>query len=276
MTTPAETVEPTIPPAPVSQTPPANPAASPLTANPDGLFTKEAVEAAVQRAREQEHTKVYSQLEDLRAKFDTAESARQREADQRATAEVQAAADAAAAAKAVAEEEMSAKELAEQVRREANEQVALLTEQLSLRDALLDKERERARIEEYKLKRVAEESEPDPEKGDFGIMPQIAEYITGSTEEEVEHSIATAKVRTAAIMKEMHDANIRQRASMPGVGLGSGPGNADPMSAAGAGQVHQYTAEEIAAMPVNSPEYQKARAALGVASAGARNHGMFG
>lgn len=149
------------------------------------------------------------------------------------------------------EDELTAKQLLTKYRQESEEQLRTLQQELAARDALLAKERELQAIREHAARRILEEGD--------SIMPQFHDYITvGATSAEtVERNIEIAKRKTAAIVEEVRQAEIRRQSGLQPVGTGSGsyeyPGTVP------GGTPQQYTAEQIARMVPGSPEHLAAR-----------------
>lgn len=109
---------------------------------------------------------------------------------------------------------------------------------------------QRADMTAYIQRRIAEEVNE--------IAPELRDYVGGSTPDEVEQSITTAKAKTQSILSAIRQTNP--------------PAPANPQSQGQTPQ--QYTAEEIAAMSPQSPEFMAARQVFGLDKAG-RGHGLY-
>lgn len=239
---------------------PAAPVAPPV-APPAGMtqddFTK-LLNAERERVRQEEKDKLYPQLNTLKTELDSLRSA----AEERQRAEEEARQRAAAEQKAKDEEELSAKELLQREREEWNAKFTAMQEDQARRDALFEKERQRQELANYTAQKVAEASDE--------IMPELIPYITGETPEQVDQSIATAKANSASILENARKALLQQRAAIPGVSPTAG--NVGPLEQQDS--TRQLSPEEIMAMPVTSPEYERLRQQYGLAGAG-RGKGMF-
>lgn len=250
---------PSTPPAPVS-TP---------AVNPDNVFTKADVEAAVEKARQQEKDKLYGKVSTLEERL--AEVAQREEARQ--AAEEQARKDAEEVARKSREEDMSAKELLNQREQEWQERLNTTTQSFEARlaeiqtqreqeQALLEKERSFSALSAYKAERLAAESEH--------IAPQFHDFITGNSQEEIEQSIAVAKAKSAEVAEQVQAALQAARAGSRGTSV-SGYAPVGPMEFE-AGQ-RQYSAADIQNMDM--AEYAKHRASL-IGGGGPNNRGLFG
>jgi len=264
MTTP---VDPSLPVAPVQ--PPAAPAQPAAT----GL-TQQEVWAMVEAARTEERTR----LSELQTQFQATQDQLkvfQDEREARLTAEQAEAARLAEEQRQADQEKLTLKQRFEQSeaewknRFEQSEQQ--WKEELGRRDALLEKEREYGELVNYRAAKIQERSEPDPENGHYGIHPQFLDLIAGNTTAEIDASIATMENKTRAIVEEVSQHQISSRAAMPGVSPAGG--NVGPLEQQG-GQ-RTFSADEIRALPFDSPEYQALRQQHGMARGNA-SHGMFG
>jgi hypothetical protein len=230
------------------------------------LFTMDELNAAREAARKESNDRLYGELQKLRehAKATDAElEVTRKEREEREAAARKAQEEAEAAARRAHEEETSAKQLLEEQRREFEERLARLAEDQAAREAVFKQEQKRANLLAYTQRRVAEERDE--------IAPELIDYIDGPDEESVEAAIANAKAKTASILEGVRQAQTSSRAGMPGVSTGSG--NIGPVDQQGAART--MTAEDIAALPVNSPEYQALRRQYGM-DRPAGGAGMFG
>jgi len=278
MTTPITTTQPGG--APTSQTVPVQ-----QTAQGANTFTQADLDAAIERGRKDAHDRLYGRIEGLTTDFKTAQAQLaelQAERESAAEAKARQEQEAAAAAKAKEENEADLRELikkanAEAAQRDADYQsrFAQQNEELARRDALLAKEREFADLERYRIQRLAELREPDPENQHFGIAPNLVNIVDarnawGSTKEEIDNTLTLMQTETRAILGEMAQAETAQRAATPGVAPTAGNIGAPEQQAS----QRQYSAEDIAAMPINSKEYQALRAQYGMARSSGK--GIFG
>lgn len=251
MTTPAVTDQTPVTPLSMPQT--RQPAAS-----PDEFFTagqvKEMIDARARELQQAADARLSEATRPVQALQDELAQLREYQSQQQAaeTARQKAIDD---AQRRKDEDELSAKQLLAKYREESEERMRQMQDQLAARDALLAKEKELSALREYTSRRILEEGD--------AIMPQFADYIgIGiTTAEDVDRNIEIAKRKTAAIVEEVKQAQIGQRAGMQPAGTGSGtydyPGTAP-------GQAQQYTAEQIAQMVPGSPEHQAARQQFGL------------
>lgn len=234
-------------------------------------FTKAELDALLQRERD----KLYGRL----SKSDEASQKMQSELEElrkaeatRAKAEEKARKDAEAAAKKAQEAELSAKELIEQRSRELQDQyaqqqeewanqVSTLQQQMQEREALFAKEREFQALSSYAQQQVAAHQDQ--------IAPELLDYVSGNSKEEIDASIARAVEKTAAILAGIQRGQQAQRAAMPGVSTG-GFTPAGPLE--GAGQPQGFTEEQLKNM--SAAEYAKVRSQL--INSGGQGVGLFG
>ena len=243
---------------------------------PTGYFTQAdldaAVKAAKEKARTEERDKLYPQLEasknqlgELTGQVKTLTEAEKEREKARAKAE----SDAEKARKAAADAELTAtqrmekrqaemQEAFEQTRREQDAALKQLQQQRELDLALFQKEREMADLQIYIRDRVAAESD--------NIAPELLDFIGGNDKTEVDASIELVKSKTAAIVEGMRQAQIAQRAGMPGTAPSAGATGLTPGLDTGNGQ--QVTAEDIAGMSMKDFAALRQRAGIGNAGQG--------
>lgn len=179
-----------------------------------------------------------SQLRVFQQQQKDAETERQRAADE--------------AQRARDEEELSSKALLRKYREESEARFAKMQKDMAAKDALLAKEREFQAIRDHAARRIAEAGDD--------IMPQFHDYILAGALNagDVDQNIAIAKKKTADIVEEVRQAEIRRQSGGRPVSTGSGsyeyPG--------APGTSVQYTPEQIHAMAPGSPEHLAARQQL--------------
>lgn len=183
---------------------PSAPEAQPEPKSSGRTFTAEEIE----RARQQEKDKLYPRLSAMEAELKAFRDAQEAE---RKRAE-EAAAAAAAERKAREEAEMSAKDLIAAKEREWNDRFSQLQQEAEQTRAILEQERRYAEIMAYRNQRVEEERD--------NIIPQLIDFVQGNTPEEIEHSIAVLRERSAAIFADVAQAN-QQPPAQPVVGRGT-------------------------------------------------------
>jgi len=271
---------------PTQQVPTAVPPQQQLPVNPDQLFTLEQVNAAREAARKEANDRLYGRLEN--------QDARNKEQDERyqalmkeveglrtvnqqaAEAEAKRQEELAAQHKAAELAEMSAKEQIAEAQREWEERFNKLQQENEVKDALLQKERELGELRAYRDQRVRDEQDPrtDPTTGQIihdGIAPQFVGYITGNSREEIDQAIITAQQNTTSILVSIREAQAARAANAPGVSVAAGMAPQVPQTPG----TREYTAAEIAAMPLDSPELLALRQQHGIGRA-TPQHGMFG
>jgi chromosome segregation ATPase len=222
----------------------------------------------IEAARAEEKAKLYPRLDETDARTQAlhAEVELLRTKDQEREAADQARRDELAAAEAKRlEDELSVRDLFAKKEQDWEKRFAEERNAREVAEALQAKEREYAELASYKARRVAEVMAVD------GIIPEFADLVTGTTPEQVEESLTTLQEKTASILEGIARANVAQRSAMPGVS--SAAGNTGPLEAQPGQKV--YTAAEIAALPLGSPEHLALRQAANVRTPG-RGEGLFG
>jgi hypothetical protein len=254
-----------------------DPAADPGT-DPQ-YFTAEDVEKArreaIEQARKEERDKLYPQRDKQKEQIDAmqaevkalreAEAARAKEADKAAKA-------VEAARQKAADAELSAKDLLEKrntewqaqldaARADQAQQIADLKAQQELQTAMFAKNAEMAELAIYIRDRIADEKDT--------IAPELTDFITGDTKEQVDASIEVVKAKTAAIVEGMRQASIASRSGMPGVSPSGGATAIVPGLDTGD---KKYTPEDIQGMSMQ--EYAALRVKMGYAQNG-NGRGIF-
>jgi hypothetical protein len=219
----------------------------------------------IQRARQEEKDKLYKRLESVESQnkkfLDEIEA--QRKAREEAQAdEARKQQEAAAQVKAQAEADMSAKDLLAQKEQEWTQRFTQFEQERAQERALFAKEQEFNALQTYIQRRVGEETE--------NIAPELLDFVTGNSPDEVEASISTVKEKTQAILESVQQAAIQQRASMRGVSptgySTTGPMDTDPGH-------KSYSLQDLQAMPMS--EYAKIRGQLGVGQAAQNQRGLY-
>ncbi|MDX3260686.1 hypothetical protein PV336_15815 [Streptomyces sp. MI02-2A] len=221
--------------------------------------------ADIEKARQEEKDKLYKRLqtvEDQNKQF-LSEIEAQRKAREEAQAEEERKRkEAEATARAQQEADMSAKDLLAQKEQEWNSRFAEIERQRAEELALFQKEKEFNNLQSYIQRRVGEEAE--------NIAPELLDYVSGNSPEEVEASIATAKAKTAAILESVQEAAVQQRAAMRGVSptgySTTGPMDTDPAQ-------KSYSVSDLQNMSM--ADYAKIRGQLGVGNASQNNRGLY-
>lgn len=228
-------------------------------------FSQEQVNELIENARKQEKDKLYPTI----SKADERSQAMQEELKelrkfqkQQEKAEAERLKAIEDAQKAKEEAEMSAKEFAEKVRQENEQRVLELQQQQEQERALLKKELEFMQLQNYTQRRIAEEQD--------NIAPELLDFVTGNSQEEIEASIERVKAKTEAIVANMKQAGIRQRATMPGVAPAAGTNGVTPLDQQGE---RQLSAEDIAGMDMS--QFAELRQKIGMNGLGS-GRGIFG
>jgi len=205
----------------------------------------------VERIRTQEKDKMYKRLEDSDGRVKALEE----QLTSLSTESEETKAEAARLAKAESDanrlrenEELSAKELITKRETEFDEKLktvetewegrlAKIEEERATQDAMLEKERRFRELEVYHQRRITEEGEY--------IIPELRDLISGTTEEEIENSIAVLKERSSAILESI------QQSTQPS-GLRGSPVTAPPVGPMETQMDNQQTltAEDIRDMPM--------------------------
>jgi hypothetical protein len=236
---------------PKPDTPPSPPAP------PNGkVWTEEEVNAERERVRQEEKDKLYPRLSTMEEELKKVREDREAETKAQTAAREKAEAE----AKSKAEEEMSAKELLAAKEQEWKNEIAALRSERERDAAMLEAERRFAAVESYKTRRMAEEAEH--------IMPELRDLVTGSTEQEVENSIATAVSKTGAILENIKAHQQQQRQQQRGTSITTPP--AGPLE--NDATYETITAEDIRNM--NPAEYAKNRDKLLQAASASRRGGV--
>lgn len=238
-----------------------SPATPPPPAEPQ--FTAE----DIAKARKEEKDKLYKKMEaqeealkQFQAEVEALRKAREaEEAEKDAKRQ-----EREAAAKQKAEEEASAKELLKMKEQEWNARFEALQQEQAQKEALLAKEREFLRVQNYIQARVSEERD--------NIAPELLDFVGGNTEEEVENSLAIVKQKSAAILENIQQTLQQARAGMRGVSptgySTTGPMDTEPGT-------KSFTPEELKNMKMS--DYAKYRdSLLGTSRTAQSNRGLYG
>ena len=204
----------------------------------------------VEKIRQQEKDKLYKRLEDSDGRVKTLEDQLSTLSNESEETKAEAARLAKAESDALRrreDEELSAKELITKRETEFDEKLkvvetewegrlAKIEEERQAQEAMLDKERRYRELETYLGRRMVEEEEY--------IIPELRDLASGTTEEEIDNSIAILKDRSSAILESI------QQSTQPS-GLRGSPVTAPPVGPMET-QTEQQTlsAEDIRNMPM--------------------------
>lgn len=228
---------------------------------PEARFTTE----DLQKAREQEKQKLYSQIETLtqgqQAMNEELSRLRgEREAREQAVQEAREAAE--AEARRQAEEEMGVRDLLTSKEAEWEQKFQQLQSDRERDRVLLERERQYSELMEYRNRRVQELSDD--------IIPELQDLVVGSTPDEIDASLAGLVERSNKIIESATSAAQAARRDMRGTGITApATGPLDQPS----GQPSSFTAAEIADMDPQT--YAKHRASL-LNLASAAKRGLIG
>ena len=242
------TTETTVPPSP------ANSAPEPTQDRQFEAFTAE----DIARAREQEKSKVYPQLEKLREEL----AALKREKEERESLEAAAQAEAEAEARRKAEEEMEIRDLLAKKEEEWTAQIEAERLDRERAFALLENEKRFQELQSYRQQRLEQERE--------SIIPELLDLVDGSSIEEIDASIENLRERSSRILDSAQQAMQSARRDMAGSRVtapAAGPLDADPEN-------RSYTPDDIRQMSM--ADYMKHRQRLLGDSAASRGRGLFG
>ncbi|NDE17982.1 hypothetical protein EBZ80_23955 [bacterium] len=219
-------------------------------------------DADLARVRAQEKDKLYPQIDKLKEELDALKRV-QADKDAQAAAE-QAAQESKKAeeAKRKQEEEMELRELLKAKETEWNEQLERERQERERAFALLEREKTFAEVQNYRQTRIDQVRD--------NIIPELVDLIQGNTIEEIDASIAGLQERSSRILESAQQAMQSARRDMTGTRV-TAP-QAGPLDINTGNR--QFTAEEIAAMPMN--EYVKYRQQLLSEKARGRSQGLFG
>jgi len=203
-------------------------------------------EAEVEAIRREEKDKVYGRLDEVQTELRTLREAReaeQRERDEEEARRVE-------AQRNEEEENLDVRELLRRKEEEWTQRFTSIEEENRKKDAMLEQERKFNALQEYKRNQLAVNED--------NIMPQLRQYVQGSTEEEIDASIQQQISVTNEILGEMQAAQQQANQQVQTTRV-TAPGDSGPLEQATA-NTRNYSAEEIAAM--GPAEYAKHRASL--------------
>ena len=227
------------------------------------IFTQDEVNELLNNARTQEREKLYPAMDKTQQQNDQFQAElkelkkfqrqwEKAEEDKRKAIEE--------AQRIKAESELSAKELAEKYRLESEQRIQALAQQQDQERALLAKELDFMKLQNYAQRRVREEQD--------NIAPELLDFIGGNTQEEIEASIEMVKTKTSQIVENMRQAGIRQRQGMPGVAPSAGTNGITQLDQP---TDRQYSADDIKGMSFG--EYAELRKRIGMP--GISGRGLF-
>lgn len=223
----------------------------------------------IAKARQEEKDKLYSELQKRDEKikeFDNFKAQFEAEAQQKAEEAAKKAREEAEAEAKKRFEESDAKSLIAEVEKTWQEKWEAAEQERAAERALFAREQEFTRLKDYATGKV------NAALGSNELAPELADYVSGNTEEEIDASLEFAKAKTSQIVEGLRAAQVQARSQMPGVSTAgfaaTGPLDTQP------GQ-KTFTAEELNSMSMS--EYQKHRQQLlGATASTQQNRGMYG
>lgn len=245
---PPETPQPDSPPAEMTtpegltiDTPQESAPAPQAAPDPGDFFTAE----DVANVRKQEKDKLYPRIEELSTELRTLRAEREHTLREKEEQEARLAEE----ARLKAEEAMEVRELLQKKDEEWQSRFASVQEELEQRDAMLERERELQELTEYRNQRIAAETN--------SLMPELLDFVTGNSREEIDASLNAVKERTSRILSQVQNSQASHRQQM----TGTRP-TAPPMGPVEENDSMQrtYTADDIRQM--NPSEYAQVRAQL--------------
>jgi hypothetical protein len=214
------------------------------------------------KAREQEKSKLYPQLEKMREELSSLRKEKEEEAARRAQLEAAKQAEELSIQKAKEEEELSFKDLLKKKEQEFQSQLEAERLERERAFALLDQERKFQEITNYRSSRVEQERD--------NIVPELIDLVDGNSADEIEQSIAMLKEKSARILSSAQQAMQSARQQMAGTRItnpAAGPLDNDS-------EQKTYSPDSIREMSL--ADYAKQRAKLLGNAASNRGQGLFG
>jgi len=214
------------------------------------------------KVRSQEKDKLYPMIDKLKEEVDALKKEKEDKAARKAAEESDKEAQRLAKQKEQEESELGVRELLSKKEQEWQEQLDRERQERERAFALLEQERTFAELHNYRQSTIDAERD--------GIIPELIDLVVGNTKEEIDASIAGLKERSSRILESAQQAMQAARRDMTGTRVTSP--QSGPMDINTGNR--QFTAEEIAAMPMN--EYAKYRNSLLSPTAQGRTKGLLG
>lgn len=219
------------------------------------IFTEEEVE----QIRKQEKDKLYKRIEEADTRVKTMEEQMSLLTQEREAARKEAEEKARQEAELLRQrelDELSAKELLTKREEEFNlklqdiesdyrRRFEEIESQRQAQEAILEKERHLQNLNAYRQRRMQEEAE--------SIIPELIDLVSGSSEDEIETSIAVLRDRSSAIIESIQQATAQQQGRLRGA-----PVTAPPVGPMETQMEYQtLTADDIRNMSMD--QYEKMR-----------------
>lgn len=227
---------------------------SPAVAKTNTGFTTADLDAAREKAREQEKGKLYPEIERLKTEL--------AKRDEQISAWQKAQEEAAEAKRKQADEDLDLRTLLQKKEEEWSNRIQEEAKQREQAFALLERERQFQELQAYRQSRLTQEED--------SIIPELRDLVAGNSAEEIEASINSLKERSAAITNSVQAAMQQARQGMTGSRVTSpaaGPLDTDPDN-------RSFTDADVRSMSL--ADYAKNRARLLGSAASNRNQGIFG
>jgi len=236
-----------------TQTEPPVPPAQVNAQSDPKLFTEQDLE----KAREQEKSKVYKRLETMAETISRLE----KEADERRKIEEDARKAAEDEAERKRQEEMSVKDLLAEKEAQWRREQEELRQQIEQERVLRERESQYAELMDARNQIIAQYSDR--------VAPELLDLIGGETPEQIQQSAEDMAARTERILAQTAEAMQNARQQMPTARVTA------PASGDNAGANRQFSPDEIRGMSM--ADYAKHRASLlGRGADGPKNRGLFG
>jgi hypothetical protein len=217
------------------------------------MFTQEDLD----KAREQEKSKVYKRLETMQETVARLE----KEAQERQSVEEESRKAEIAKAEAERLETLSAKDLIAEKEAQWREEQAQLRQEIEAERALRERESQFAELMDVRNQVITQYQDR--------VAPELLDLITGETPEQIQQSAEDMAQRTERILAQTQEAMQNARQQMPTARVTA------PASGDNAGANRQYSPDEIRGMSM--ADYAKHRASLlGKGADGPKNRGLFG
>jgi flagellar biosynthesis GTPase FlhF len=235
---------------------------APATETTAARFTAE----DLQKVREQEKNKLYSELEKTRQEAEALRKEKEeREAKdaERREARRQREAEAEAERKRKEEEEMDTRALLARKEQEFQDQLAAERAERERAFALLEKEREFQQLQQYKNQLIEANRE--------NIVPELLDLVSGNTPDELQHSIAVLTEKSNKIFEAAAGVAQQSRQNLAGTRV-TVPANG-PLDI---NSDHQQINSPEGLRDLSMADYMKNRDRLLGQAASNRGQGLFG
>lgn len=243
------------------------PAPAPEAPKAEKTFTESELRALQEKTRQEEKDKLYSRIskfeENAKVLQEEIAAARKQREDAEAAA-AKALKDAEEAAAKKAEEELSVRELLAKKEQEWDSKFQTIQEEREREKILAEKESRFYALQAYAQNAVT------AALANNEIAPELANFVSGNSEEEIQASLDSVKSASEAILASVQQAATAARANMRGVSPTGyapvGPMDNDPSQI-------KLTPEDIRNMSMS--DYAKLRGSLGVGKGSSANQGMY-